>query len=148
MGCETNDFLFPMQAEIFYPIVEQGAYGNVAKTWNLDRVVVCEFSPAGTATKEEVKPNIDITQSSLLIGRVKHDLRFNTKGDPVSINNIVITNIKDKNCSELYLESSGPRVGKSTIFEVATHQAIAGPFGGIEYYKVILRRSENQEVDV
>ena len=26
--CETPDFAFPMQADIYHPIVEQGVYGD------------------------------------------------------------------------------------------------------------------------
>jgi hypothetical protein len=148
MSCNTNDFMFPMQADVFYPIVEQGAYGNVTKTWSLDRSIICNFTPSGTADKEEVKPNIDLTLDSILIGRVKKDLRISTKEEGLSITNIVISNIRDQNCNEIYLETAGPRSGKSTIFEIATQQPFVGPFGGIEYYSVILRRSENQAVDV
>ena len=46
------------------------------------------------------------------------------------------------------METSGPRSGKSTIFEVATQEPYVGPFGGIEYYNLVIRRSENQAVDV
>jgi hypothetical protein len=33
MECDANDFMFPMQGEVFYPDIEQSAYGNVTKTW-------------------------------------------------------------------------------------------------------------------
>ena len=33
MQCEGKDFMFPMQVDVFYPTVEQGAYGNVKKQW-------------------------------------------------------------------------------------------------------------------
>jgi hypothetical protein len=65
-----------------------------------------------------------------------------------SITNVVVTNLRDKNCNEIYLETSGPRAGKSTIFEIATQDPFVGPFGSTEYYKLIIRRSENQAVDV
>ncbi|NBO79311.1 MAG: hypothetical protein EBV27_06760 [Actinobacteria bacterium] len=52
--CETPDFAFPMLADVYHPIVEQGAYGNVKKTWVLDRTIACSFNAAGTAFKEEV----------------------------------------------------------------------------------------------
>jgi hypothetical protein len=60
------------------------------------------------------------------------------------ITNIVVTNISDKNGNPIYLETSGPRKGQSTIFEIATIQPFNGPFNRVEYYKIILRRSENQ----
>lgn len=148
MSCNTNDFMFPMQAEVFYPIVSQAAYGNVRKNWVLDRTVFCNLNFAGSAFKEEVKPNVNITQDSMLIGRMKQDLRLSSRKEKASITNVIITNIKDKNCNEIYLETSGPRAGKSTIFEIATQEPFVGPFGDIEYYKVILRRSENQAADI
>ena len=106
MICEEPDFAFPMLADVYHPLVEQGAYGNVKKTWVLDRTIACSFNPAGTAFKEEVTPNVNITQQKLLIGRVKTDIRFSSKDDPNSINNVIITNIKDKNCNEIYVETS------------------------------------------
>jgi hypothetical protein len=137
-----------MQADVYHPIVEQGPYGNVQKTWVLDRTIACSFAPAGTAFREEVVPNLNITQDKILIGRVKTDIRISSLDDRNSINNVIITNIKDNNCNEIYLETSGPRSGKSTIFEIATHEPFVGPFGGVEYYKLIIRRSENQAVNI
>ena len=58
--CETTDFAFPMQADVYHPIVEQGPYGNVKKTWVLDRTIACSFAPAGTAFKEEVIPRFTV----------------------------------------------------------------------------------------
>lgn len=148
MICEDTDFVFPMQADIYYPIVEQGTYGNVKKNWIIDRTIACYFSPAGTASKEEVVPNVNITQDKLLIGRSKTDLRISSLDAANSVTNVIITNIKDKNCNPIYIETSGARAGKSTIFEIATQDPITGPFGNVEYYKLIIRRSENQAVDV
>jgi hypothetical protein len=141
--------MFPMQADVYYPIVEQQAgYGNVKKQWILDTTIICNLNFAGSAFKEEVQPNRKITQDSLLIGRVKKDIRISSRNANNSITNVIITNIRDQNCNEIYLETAGPRAGKSTIFEVATQEPFVGPLGGTEYYKVILRRSENQAADI
>jgi len=148
MQCADNDFMFPMQAEIFYPDVAQSAYGNVKKAWMMDRKVACNLNYAGTAFKEEIRPNIDITLSALLMGRFKKDIRTSSLGQSYALTNILISNITDKDGVELYVETSGPRAGKSTLFEIATFQPFSGPFGHIEYYKIVLRRSENQGVAV
>jgi hypothetical protein len=148
MECEANDFMFPMLAEIYYPKSEQTAFGNVTKQWNLDRKIACSFTPAGTAFKEEVVANIDLKQDALLIGRSRSDLRFSSLSQGHALTDIVITNITDTSGNELYVETAGPRSGKSTIFEIATIQPFSGPFGKVEYYKVIIRRSENQGTSV
>jgi len=137
-----------MLADIYYPIVDQGAYGNVKKQWILDRSIACNFAPTGAAAGEEVKPNVNITKESILLGRTKSDIRLSGVNNRNSITNVVITNIRTNQQEDIYLETSGPRNGRSTIYEVASNEAIVGPFGNIEYYKVVLRRSENQASDL
>lgn len=148
MQCEPTDFMYPMLADIYYPIVDQGAYGNVKKQWILDRSIACNFAPTGQAASEEVKPNVNITKESILLGRTKTDIRVSGANNRNSITNVVITNIRTNQQEDIYLETSGPRNGRSTIYEIASNEAIVGPFGNIEYYKVVLRRSENQASDL
>jgi hypothetical protein len=146
--CESISIIFPMLADIYYPIVDQGPYGNVKKNWIHDKTIACNFNSAGTAWKEDIKPNANITQDSIMLGRAKSDIRFSSVEGQNSITNILVTNIKDKDLNELYLETAGPRAGKSTLFEVATVEPFVGPFGSVEYYKIVVRRSENQAVDL
>jgi hypothetical protein len=140
--------MFPMQVDVFYPIVDQGAYGNIKKQWILNKVVACHFTTAGLKAKEEIVPNVNITQDTLIRGRVKTDIRISNLNDQNSLTNVILTNIQDKNCNNIYIETSGIRAGKSTIFEVASQEPFVGPFGNIEHYKLVLRRSENQGVDI
>jgi hypothetical protein len=146
--CETTSIIFPMLADIYYPIVDQGAYGNVQKNWIHDRTIACNFSSAGSAFKEDIKPNVNITQDTIMLGRTRADIRFSSKNNQNSITNVIVTNIKNKDLNEIYVETAGPRAGKSTLFEVATVEPFTGPFGEVEYYRVVLRRSENQATDL
>jgi hypothetical protein len=148
MQCETTDFIYPMLADIYYPIVEQGAYGNIKKQWILDRSIACNFAPTGQAASEEVKPNVNITKENILLGRTKTDLRVSSANARNSITNVIVTNIRTAQQDGIYIETSGPRDGRSTLYEIATSEAIVGPFGNVEYYKVVLRRSENQASDL
>lgn len=146
--CETPDYLFPMLADIYYPIVEQGAYGNVSKNWVLDKTIACQFNKAGTANKEDIKPEAKLLLDSSLMGRIKSDIRFSSEEQRNALTNILITNVRDRNDNVIYLETSGPRAGQPTIFEIATFEPLVGPFGNIEYYRLIIKRSENQAVDL
>jgi len=146
--CSDTDFLYPLKADIYYPIVEQGAYGNITKKWVLDRTIECNFAPAGSASSEEVKPNAKINIDVSLLGRTKNDLRISSQKSRESITNIVITNIRTHSDIPVYLETAGPRSGRSTIFEIASNEPIVGPFGDIEFYKLVVRRSENQASDL
>lgn len=150
MDCCTDaiDVIYPLLADIYYPTVEQSAYGNVTKTWMLDSSIACSFSVAGAKNKKDLIPNPAVTLDNMLIGRTKRDVRLSVREAKNAMTNIIITNIRDKNGNVVYTESSGPRAGKPTIFEIATNDPMLGPFGSVEYYKVVIRRSENQAVDV
>jgi hypothetical protein len=146
--CETPDFMFPMQASVYHPIIEQGQYGAIKKQWVLDRVFACSFTSGGSAFKEEVKPNVNITQHSVLVGRTKSDLRISSLDSKNALTNILITDIRDQEGNLIYIETSGPRSGRGTLFEIATYEPFTGPFGTVESFNVLLRRSENQTGDV
>lgn len=144
LNCESPSIIYPMYADVYYPIIEQSPYGNTVKTWSLDRVIIGNFTPIGAKAKEEMIPNVNITQDTVILGRVIKDIRLGLANDQNSLTNVLITNIRDRFETEIYLETSGPRQGLSTLFEVATQEPFIGPFGTTEYYKLVLRRSENQ----
>lgn len=147
-GCEKTDFMFPMLADIYYPVVEQAAYGNLKKQWVLDRTVACYFSSGTGKTKEEIVPNVKIVQESTLVGRSKLDLRVTTHNERQSVTNIILTNIRLPNSDTIYMETAGPRSGLGTIYEIASQEPFLGPTNTVDFYKVLLRRSDNQAVDV
>ena len=147
MICETTDFIYPMLADVYYPGIAQGEFGAISKTWIQDRTIAGNFSAAGTKNKEELLPNVNITQDKLLVGRIRTDIRFSSMDDGKALTNVVITNIRDRNGNQIYRETVGPRAGKSTIFEIATQDPQIGAFGKVEYYKLVLRRSDNQAAD-
>jgi len=144
--CEKTDLYYPLLADIYYPIVEQGAYGNVSKTWVLDKTVACFFNPAGRKFKEDVNSEAMVNIDNSLVGRVRNDITQSNQSASYSLTNIIITNIRDTQGNIIYNESAGSRSGLSSIFEVATLNPIVGPFGKTEYYKLVIRRSENQAI--
>jgi hypothetical protein len=146
--CEKTSVFYPLLADVYYPIVDQGAYGNVSKSWVLDATIACAFDPATSKRKMQVGTEPNVVLSVHLVGRTRHDIRISSVEAENAITNIVVTNIRDKYSNIVYLETSGPRRGKPTIFEIATNEPVVGAFGKVEYYRLLIRRSENQAVDV
>lgn len=146
MVCEDTDFMFPMLADIYYPIISQSSYGQPQKEWVYDRSFACNFTTTARKGVEDSTPNAYITLENKLIGRSKSDLRFSSHNNPNATTNILISNIRTKTGELLYRESSGPRNGKGTIFEIATINPFVGVLDTIEYFDIVLRRAENQAV--
>lgn len=146
MACNDIDFLYPMYADIYYPGITQGAYGNIKKAWSIDRTVVCNATTVGGAGKEEIDPTPFIEYNGQLIGRVKEDLRVDSEGVKYATTNIIITNIRNCSGELIYKETGGPRANLGTLYEIATLEPFLNPFGKIEYYKILLRRASDQAI--
>lgn len=148
-GCETTtDFMFPLTVDVYYPIVTQEGYGNIKRQWVFDRTISCFFENPSTKSKEDLLPEPAIMLDNSVIGRVRSDITKSTRGTLNSLNNILLTNIRGKDGQIIYNESSGPRAGLSTVYEIATFNPNVSPFGSVDYYKLVLRRSDNQAVDL
>lgn len=144
--CESTDFIYPMLCDIYYPIITQNEYGQANKNWIFDRTIAINANSAGGQGSEDIKAAEFLQNENRLIGRSRSDIRISSNSANNAITNILITNIRSANNSLIYKETAGPRSGKGTIYEVATVDPFIGPFGSIEYYKLVLRRTENQTV--
>lgn len=144
--CEVTDFMYPMKADLYYAIIKQSEYGQPKKTWVYDRTIICNATPLGGASKEEIKPDVFLQNNGQLVARTKSDPRVSSQESNNAMTNIVVTNIRNASDVTIYKETSGPRSGRATIYEFATVEPFVGPFGDIQYYKILWRRAENQSV--
>lgn len=144
--CEATDFIYPMKADIYYPIITQNNYGQANKEWVFDRTIICNATTIGGAGDVELKPEVFLQYDGKLIARSKSDIRISSNDRDNAITNILITNIRSATDLVIYKETAGPRTGRGTIYEVGTLEPFVGPFGEIEYFKMLWRRTENQTV--
>jgi len=144
MLCELNDFIHPMCADVYYAIASQGGYGEIKKQWVIDRTIACNATPASSKNVEELDPKMISTLSNKLSARSLTDLRVSSLGKSYAITDILITNIRDDVGNSIYKETSGIRSGKGTIYEIATINPFVGPFGRIDSYRMLWRRTDSQ----
>jgi hypothetical protein len=144
--CEATDFIYPMKADIYYPIITQNSYGQPNKEWVFDRTIICNATTVGGAGDVELKPDTFLQYDGKLVSRSKSDIRISSNSSENAITNILVTNIRTSSDLVIYKETAGPRTGRGTIYEVGTLEPFIGPFGEIEYYKMLWRRTENQTV--
>ena len=146
VSCDSPDAFYPMMADIYYPIITQNSYGQPNKEWVFDRTIACNATPVGGAGTDELKPEVFLQYDGKLVSRSRIDIRTSSTGALNAISNILITNIRSASEELIYRETAGPRMGRGTIYEVGTLEPFVGPFGNIEYYKMLWRRTENQAV--
>ena len=138
--------MYPMKADIYYPVISQTDYGQATKKWVLDRVIILNVTPVGGAGQEDIKPEIFLQYENKLVSRIKEDPRMSTSNGSNAITNILVANIRNAQDVLIYKETAGVRAGRGTIYELGTVEPMTGPFGSIDYYKMLLRRAENQTV--
>ena len=147
MTCkDTPNFMFPMLADIYYSLIEQSEYGQPQKKWIYDRTIVCNLTPLASKRTEEVVPNAYVTLQGILSGMSKEDIRTSSNNAQYATTNILITNIRDESDNPIYTESSGPRSGRPTIYEISAFEPFFGPFKTKDHYNLSVRRTENQAV--
>jgi hypothetical protein len=145
-SCEVTDFMYPMKADVYFPILTQGEYGQPKKDWVYDRTIICNATPVGGLGTEDIKPEAFLQYENKLIARTQNDPRLSSNSANNATTNILVTNVRDASDNIIYKETAGPRSGRGTIYEIATVEPFTGPFGSIEYYKMLWRRTENQTV--
>jgi hypothetical protein len=146
-SCEATDLYFPMLADIYYPIISQGSYGEVKKDWVFDRTIALNAMPYSKKNSGEISPAVFLQYKDILVGRTKTDLRVTTREINEALTNILLTNIRSAAGQLIYEETAGPRNGKGTIYEIAAYDPHFAPYGDIDYYSFTIRRSENQAVN-
>ena len=72
--CEATDFIYPMKADIYYPIITQNNYGQANKEWVFDRTIICNATTIGGAGDVELKPDVFLQYDGKLIARSKSDI--------------------------------------------------------------------------
>jgi hypothetical protein len=135
-----------MLADVYYPIITQGPFGEIKKEWVFDRTISCNATPIGGAGTEQIKPDMFLQYEDKLIVRSRADLRITSKLSQEATTNIIITNIRFSTGQLIYKETAGPRANRGTIYEIGTLEPFTGPFNSIEYYKMLWRRTESQAV--
>lgn len=145
--CPETDFMFPMLADVYYPITDQNVYGQLKKNWIYDKTIALNATPVGSLQEDEVRPKPLIQYENILLARTKNDIRVTINNDYHPITNILITNIRTASNQLIYRETSGERSGRGTLYEIASQEPFTGAFVQIEFYKLVLRRTENQGVD-
>jgi hypothetical protein len=135
-----------MLADVYYPIITQGPFGEIKKEWVFDRTISCNATTVGGAGSEQIKPDMFLQYEDKLVVRSRGDLRIKSNLSQEATTNILVTNIRLSHGQLIYKETAGPRAGKGTIYEIGTLDPFTGPFNNIEYYKMLWRRTESQAV--
>ena len=143
MFCNTY---LPLSADVFYATKSQNNFGNVEKTWAFDQTIRCAFTMSTNYKDQQVQSDQMFWVQDMLGGRTIVDPRIDSIGELHSLTDILIDNVRNDQGDNIYMETAGVRKGDSTLFEVSGVLPHNGPFGSVDYYKMVVKRSDAQEM--
>lgn len=152
MGLLDGNALDPfltMLCDVYYATETQDKFGALVKTWTFDRSVKSELY---MLDKISDRNNFTFDDpefyriNNMLRGRAQEDIRKDKTGIYHPLSHILVTNARTTGCAgaSIYVSTNGDTVGKPIIYAVSTCNPFAGIFGTVEYYKVTLKRADNQ----
>jgi len=137
-----NNLFYPMTADIYYATKSQNDFGQLERTWELDRQINC------SAIKEnpESQMRTQLTSDKFIEFDEKVNMRTNENiyksldGTHYRPTDIIVRNIKDPFGSVAWAESST----EPTNFEIDTIEPMYDPVHNVAGYRILLRRSDLQ----
>ena len=131
-----------MTADIYYATKAQNDFGQLVRTWSLDRQINC------SAIKENPQSQMrtQLTSDKFIEFDEKVNMRTNENiyksldGTHYRPTDILVRNIKDPFGSVAWAESST----EPTNFEIDTIEPMYDPVHNVAGYRILLRRSDLQ----
>lgn len=138
---------YPLLADVYYGTQTQNDFGEIDREWVFNRTVPVDLNTSTNYKDQQIQPDQFFWVQDMLNGMVKEDLRIGDNQSPYSLTNILVTNIRNGSGEVIYYESAGERSGLPTLYEVSGLLPHNDPWGKVDYYKLVLKRSELQEFE-
>jgi hypothetical protein len=145
-----EEILFPMTASVYYSLTTQSDYGNIVKSWVVNREVKCsmisEMSTRSFSGELKTK-GTDFIYDSNAFFRTPEDIRKDSTGKYHSITSVAIAGIKDPSGEIVWVNGenkkneSGP---VSTKYEIKTVVPTFDYDHNLRHWRVYLSKAQIQ----
>lgn len=137
---------FPQIADVYYATQTQNDFGDIEKTWSYNQQVRLQLNMSTNYKDQQMQPDQFFFMEDILDGRCRTDVRISKDGATYAMTDILLTNIRNDVNKVIYHETAGIREGQPSVYEVAGVLPHLDPFGCVDYYKVVIKRSDMQEL--
>lgn len=129
------------ELRVYYSTQSQDlVYGTVTRTWVFDRV---ERGKIKQSRSKMYSVSTQNTWDDVLVGQTEEDLRIDSAGNLYAPSEVLVTFAHPH-----LIDTSGPRKGLATTYELRASSPVEGPFGEVLHFDVELVRSIDQGVDL
>ena len=139
-----DDLYYPMTADIYYSTTSQNDFGEMIKTWNRDRSVICSAIKENPDSRipKFLETNKNLEYDITINFRTNEDISLSADLTVYKPNDIVISNIKDSSGNLVWKES----YETATVFEIYSIEPMFDMFMNTAGYRIYLTRSDSQDI--
>ena len=137
-----NNLFYPMTADIYYANKSQNDFGQLERTWELDRQINCSAIKENPQSQMRTQLTADkfVEFDEKVNMRTNENIYKSLDGTHYRPTDIMVRNIKDPFGSVAWAESST----EPTNFEIDTIEPMYDPVHNVAGYRILLRRSDLQ----
>jgi len=145
-----QEILFPMTALVYYSTAIQTDYGNVSKTWVIDREVKCSMitDMADRSFRDELTTKgTDFLYNSNAYFRCPEDIRKDKNGRYHPITEISIAGAKDPNGEEVWINGQNLQLQSGAVSSKYEIKTIVPTFDfnhNLRHWRIFITKSQNQ----
>lgn len=138
--------LYPLKADVYYSTESQNDFGEIDRAWEFGQTVSVDLNMSTNYKDQQIQADQFFWMQDIISGKCPSDIRIDSNGGLHSLTAILVTNVRNGSDNVIYFETAGPRAGMPTIYEVAGLLPHNDPWGNNDYYKLVVKRSELQEM--
>jgi hypothetical protein len=147
MGILDCGFLYSMQLTIAYSTLRQTELGKIEHNWETNQQTLRGYANVmGTVDLKPLRAEREYLYKKQLNARTKVDPRIDAQGNYHPITEMLVLDITADGKS-LWTHDQAELAGRPLLHDVLSVEPFVNPWNEIEYYKLLLTRSENQHLE-
>ena len=137
-----NNLFYPMTADVYYATQTQNDFGEVVKSWDMDRTIKCSAikQNPNSRTPNFVNSSINFEYDIVINFRTNEDVQISSENDDYKVTDILLTNIKDPKGKVIWKEDSS----NPTVFEIRAIEPMLDISSNMMGYRIHCVRREAQ----
>jgi len=137
-----SELFYPMSADIYYATQTQNDFGEMVRSWTLDRTIKCSAIKPTIRTPNFIDTTTNFEYDILINFRTNEDIQISNNNDTYKVTEILISNIKDTSGNVVWKEDAS----NPTLFEIRAVEPMLDISNSVMGHKIMCIRADNQSI--
>lgn len=135
-----NELFYPMSADVYYATQTQNDFGEIVRSWDMDRTIKCSAVKPILRNPNFVYPSTSLEYDITINFRTNEDIQVSSDNSVYRVTDIIISNIRDTAGNIIWKEDAN----NPTIFEINAVEPMFDISSVVMGHKIMCVRADNQ----